>query len=686
MIRGIAALLAAVFFALYAFTSARDLTLVDSAELSLACATGSVPHPPGFPLFFLVGRAACLVSPFTAIRTTTLLSVLWTALSVALAFLLVERMIATLAALAGPRTRGASDPRGRIAAAIVAACAWGTSRNPWTWAGVTEVYALNVMLLAGAWAAAWAGAAALASKSGSGRGAFTASAVFAALGLANHHATALVAWVPLLPLVLLAAPSLFRRRWFLAALAGSVLGSLALYLVLLAAGRAERGLDWGGIRDLPLLVRHIEGKQYHVQFGGDAEGARYVARDFAKSLLLDPGIPVAILALAGVPLALAALRSSRAARLALAFLGAALLANLALSIGYVVGPEDRVAYDLPAHLAWCAAAGLGAWGVSMRASRGGAASGRFRVAAAVLAAVVPGWNVARNFAICDFRTERAARTFVEETFRDVPEGAVVLLAEWNLGAPYFYMHEIEGFRPDLRVVDILMMRRFWYLGTLERTMPELAAASRPEFDAFRDQVTRFDLGRPFDTVLIQKNYEDLLRKWADVGRRGGGGAYLDWATAMRPDETPWVQRMSTVPDGLLIRIEDAQGPGASGPFAAEQRPLPAMDAENLRFLRAKLPTSAAQLDLTAIVPRHVQYWKVYSAYMRAAEGSLLYALLQGRPQEARELHARYAAWFPDADLIAQSALRRAGGASPPAASSPPAPSLPGARPEPPSLD
>src|SRR5688572_9611404 len=78
----IAALFSFLAFLLYAFTAARDLPLVDSGELASVCATGSVPHPPGFPFYWLLGRAACAISPFSAIRTMNLFSAFWMALSV----------------------------------------------------------------------------------------------------------------------------------------------------------------------------------------------------------------------------------------------------------------------------------------------------------------------------------------------------------------------------------------------------------------------------------------------------------------------------------------------------------------------------------------------------------------------------------------------------------------------------
>jgi Protein O-mannosyl-transferase TMEM260-like len=49
-------LLALGAFGLHGYTAAPDISLVDSAELALAATAGDVAHPPGFPLFLLIGR------------------------------------------------------------------------------------------------------------------------------------------------------------------------------------------------------------------------------------------------------------------------------------------------------------------------------------------------------------------------------------------------------------------------------------------------------------------------------------------------------------------------------------------------------------------------------------------------------------------------------------------------------
>ena len=60
------ATVAAVAAILYGMTAARDLVLGDTPELMTAAATLGVAHPPGYPLFTMLGHLFSLL-PFGAV-------------------------------------------------------------------------------------------------------------------------------------------------------------------------------------------------------------------------------------------------------------------------------------------------------------------------------------------------------------------------------------------------------------------------------------------------------------------------------------------------------------------------------------------------------------------------------------------------------------------------------------------
>jgi hypothetical protein len=320
-----------------------------------------------------------------------------------------------------------------------------------------------------------------------------------------------------------------------------------------------------------------------------------------------------------------------------------ILLNLALVVGYTAGPEDQRSYELPAHLAWCVLAGLGLWFIGNRWA------GLRRPAVLVPAALLlVGANLFRNFDYCNLGSEHSGRTFVREALAEVPQGSIVFTSEWNFYAPFLYMHHVEGYRPDICVVNVLLMRRFWYASYLERSFADYVKPARAEFTAFRQQVIAFDEGDPYDADTIASAYTALMTRWVEIGR-ARANAFVDFGSLARAGERPWIGRYNPVPNGLLLALEDpTQGPGAT-------RPISPKDVENLRYLRARVGGGDAVLrDPREIDPTSVRYFKVYDQYRNAVEASLLLVALTRSEDEMRQRATEYGRWFPDVPFVMQN--------------------------------
>ena len=122
-------LVAATLGLLYVATLAPGVTLWDAGEFASAIESLGVPHPPGTPLFILVGRAWRLALWFlpTAVATN-LLSAVATAVAAGLGAMLV--------------TRWTRDTTVAVAAGI----AFGATSTVWLNATETEVYSASLLL------------------------------------------------------------------------------------------------------------------------------------------------------------------------------------------------------------------------------------------------------------------------------------------------------------------------------------------------------------------------------------------------------------------------------------------------------------------------------------------------------------------------------------------------------------
>src|SRR5437588_8779534 len=123
--------LAAAFLYIYLRTLCPTVYLGDSGDFCTAIVTGGVPHPPGYPLFGLLGRASLHLIPYgePAFRIGCVVAAA-AAGAIAMLYLLAREL-------------GCS----RWASATCAA-SFGAGYTFWSQATQVEVYTLNILLAA----------------------------------------------------------------------------------------------------------------------------------------------------------------------------------------------------------------------------------------------------------------------------------------------------------------------------------------------------------------------------------------------------------------------------------------------------------------------------------------------------------------------------------------------------------
>ncbi|MEO5818314.1 MAG: DUF2723 domain-containing protein [Gemmatimonadaceae bacterium] len=136
---GIAALVGLGVFALYVATLAPTTAMWDASEYITAAYTLGIPHPPGNPLFVLLGRVASLL-PFGSVAVrVNLLAALCSAISAGIWFLVAERVLAAWSPLRWTR----------ILAAVTAAVLSATVFTVWNQSVVNEkVYTVSLAFFA----------------------------------------------------------------------------------------------------------------------------------------------------------------------------------------------------------------------------------------------------------------------------------------------------------------------------------------------------------------------------------------------------------------------------------------------------------------------------------------------------------------------------------------------------------
>lgn len=405
----------AVSFAVFLATLCPTVAPGDSGELALGAWCLGVTHPPGYPLFVLLGRLAVAVLPGEPALATNFLSALCASLAAGLLFL-----VAREAGVKG-------------AAAFAASLALAFSPTYWSQATVTEVYSslclLFVVLL-------W-----LAVRADRERRSLYAAAYLCGLALTTHQSIALT--LPAMAMFLAA-----KKPRTLPALLLFIMGaSLYLYIPLRSAlGPAlnwAEGMHWTDLG--AFLLRKTYGPLRQNQLGP----ALFLAdmQAFFSLLLREFPLPVLILA----PLGIARLA---AARRAFTLLSAALFFSFPLGMILLIAPyPDSVHMHqlsylyLPAYV--IAALWLGA-GLEAVLDRVIAAAGGVGWARGV-ALALPLYLFACGYQSADRSSSFAARAYGEDILRTLPLRAVLVVDGDNESFITAYLVRCLGMRPDVRV-------------------------------------------------------------------------------------------------------------------------------------------------------------------------------------------------------------------------------------------
>lgn len=458
----------AVALALYTVTLNTDVQPADSGELQLAAVTLGIPHPPGFPLFTLIGwlfSLAPLGSPFARVSYVSVVAC-------ALALVLVY---AAVRAIAGPGRMG-------VAAGALAAAALGTSTTFWSQATTTNIRSLTLFFAAAMTLAAlrvWHQRDNVVARPR------WVIAFAAALGFGvGHHAS--LAFIGVMLLAVVAARALQDerngRRLLRAAsrAVAVVVAAQVVWLYLPLRNGAPSRLAHGDLATLQGLIDHALARG----FAGDlfyfisTEPAR-----LADRLGLAPDLTVFQFG-AAVSLAAAtawAVLLWRRPALGLA-LSAAVLAHLFVTLTYRA--PQTVEYALPAWL--LIAVGLGGglalaaepirgW-LDARSRRSGLAlRGMLLTGLALLVAREAAGRFGSYVALSQ---DDGARTRAIDTLNAAsPDG--VILAQWHHATPMWAVQEIEGYATGVRVEYVNPEGAQKYEDTFaERVRAEVSAGRR----------------------------------------------------------------------------------------------------------------------------------------------------------------------------------------------------------------
>ncbi|MEY2546524.1 MAG: hypothetical protein QOG48_1641 [Verrucomicrobiota bacterium] len=440
----------AITFALYYATAARDIVVGDSPELIMAAVLRGVAHPPGYPLFTILGH---LLSEIPALGPmpfrVNLLAVICDALTVAVVYFTALRL--TNARLPS----------------VLAALALSVTPLFWSWSLAAEVFPLNNLIAALLiyCLVSWHERAERSNW-------LIAAAFFAGLGLTNHQTIVLLG--PAVCFVLWRRREILwtRPRVIVYCAIAFALGLLPYIYIPIAAAH-HPAWSWGEIsslRDFAALIMRKNYGSHRLVSANEYLGGSAVSRIIALGASFG--------SLAGTLSILGAIEAFRRCRWYLWFVGIAVIFAGAFfvaitNLNIATAPSALFVLQRFFLLSHVVVAPLLAFGILLLGEVAPSLGiGRNRVAAG-LAFIATAATACVTYRHVDLSRNQIARIFATDVYESIEPRTIVLATGDGIAFPLLYCKVVDGFAPDVPLIIVPLMATDWYVRQLRERYPDL---------------------------------------------------------------------------------------------------------------------------------------------------------------------------------------------------------------------
>lgn len=522
-----------ITFIVYLLTVAPGISFTDSGELAGVCATLGVAHPTGYPLFTILGHLWTLLPiPADNVHSLNIFAAFLTAVSAGVFFLLALRFFKAVF------KENKSDNIFEISA-FVMSLIYAFGQTVWLQAVALEVYSLQLLIIN---LTLLSFIKAFDNKGKQGKY-FFLTAFMLGLGFANHMTTMLM--IPAILYIFFKRPgekfSIDKNRLksFLFLLIPLLLGA-SLYLFLVFRSSSHPEFNWGWVsRSFDKFFYHVSGKQFQVwMFTGEKLGENFLK--FFELIPYQLGIIGIIPLLYGI----GALYKRSKEYFAFALL--LLLICIAYAVNYSI--HDIDSYFITAIVSLALITGIGIVAMIKKYMNGKNSSLAYSFV------LIPFVSVFINYNECDRSDDYLVEEYTRIMTENLDENAIIISSQWDYWcSAFWYKQIVDGYRPDIVLVEKELLRRTWYLEQFKLWYPEVAKKVANEMNAFQEELEKFESGKNYSPAIQTKflnMIEAIIR--TNIGQRP---VYLTHDIWQDEADRSIGQKYVQVPQGFATRLE-----------------------------------------------------------------------------------------------------------------------------------
>ena len=172
--------------------------------------------------------------------------------------------------------------------------------------------------------------------------------------------------------------------------------------------------------------------------------------------------------------------------------------------------------------------------------------------AAILSALLPATAFALNFRVNNHSKDYLVLDYARNLVDNLEPNAILISAQWDFFcSAFWYLQRVEGYRPDVVLIEKELLRRTWYPLQLRRWYPGTVARSERELALFEEDLQLFESGKPYDSARIQARFVAFLNS---VTERNIADRPIYVTTDVLQTEPGVAAAYRKLPQGLALRL------------------------------------------------------------------------------------------------------------------------------------